>query len=36
MNEAATANAAEGRMNAEGLVEGNGSTPTLGDSSKSC
>ncbi|RDX96263.1 YTH domain-containing family protein 1 [Mucuna pruriens] len=37
MNESATANAEEGRMNAEGLLEGNGSiTTALEDSSKSC
>ncbi|TKY62911.1 YTH domain-containing family protein 2 [Spatholobus suberectus] len=35
MNESATANA-EGRMNAEGLLGGNGSTTALEDSSKSC
>ncbi|KAK7336249.1 hypothetical protein VNO77_16785 [Canavalia gladiata] len=38
MNESATSNAPEGRMNAEGLLEGNGSTAAaaLEDSSKSC
>jgi len=36
INESATANAAEGRMNAEGLLEGNGSTTALEDASKSC
>jgi len=38
MNEAATANTAEDRMNSEseGLLEGDGSTSAPEDSSKSC
>ncbi|CAJ1921685.1 unnamed protein product [Sphenostylis stenocarpa] len=35
-NESATENAAEDRMNSEGLLEGDGSTTALEDSSKSC
>ncbi|XP_027350972.1 YTH domain-containing protein ECT2-like isoform X2 [Abrus precatorius] len=36
MNESATPSSTEGRMNAEGLLEGNGSTTVLENSSNSC
>ncbi|XP_020219432.1 YTH domain-containing protein ECT4 isoform X1 [Cajanus cajan] len=36
LHESAAASAAEGRMNVDGLLEGNGSTTALEDSSKSC